>query len=162
MIKKAREAAKITQKELVLWIRDEGMSMDEPTWSRIESKKILPTVHLLRYICYAFNVEPLDLYEKEEIDLIHCMPKTASVTARKENRKAARKITVRITEGAYKSLHSGILEACGYPSITAWIWQCIKRLECEFAARQKKKPTAETVSPSQKDLRNVKNIIKEN
>lgn len=146
-IKEAREAQKIKQKDFVEWATDEGMKLDEPTWSRIENKKVLPTVPLLRYMCKAFEVVPLDIYEREEIDLINCMTdkseKMMPKTPRKENRKAARKITVRVTDAAYKSLHSGILQACGYPSITAWFWQCIKRLECEYAARQKKKPTDE-------------------
>jgi transcriptional regulator with XRE-family HTH domain len=162
-IKEAREAQKIKQKEFVEWATDEGMTLDEPTWSRIESKKVLPTVTLLRYMCKAFEVMPLDIYEREEIDLIHCIEKKASVSARTENRKAARKLTVRMTEQAYKLLHSGILEACGYPSITAWVWQCLKRLECEYAARQKKKPTAATVDFSQEEMRLTSdtNIIKE-
>ena len=146
-IKEAREAQKIKQKEFVEWATDEGMTLDEPTWSRIESKKVLPTVPLLRYMCKAFEVVPLDIYDLSEIDLINCMidksEKMTPKTPRKENRKAARKITVRVTDAAYNSLHSGILQACGYPSITAWLWQCIKRLECEYAARQKKKPTDE-------------------
>lgn len=143
MIKKMREAAGIRQKLLVFQMRGAGIAMDEPTWSRIESKKILPTVDILRFMCKAFECLPLDMYEREEIDLIHCVKdeKTPSVRAKVENRKAARKLTVRLTEDTYKLLHSGILQACGYPSLTAWVWQCVKRLECEYAARQKKKPT---------------------
>lgn len=61
--------------------------IDTPTLSRIETGKVLPTPLVLRRICETLYQDPLDIYEKHEIDLIGCMGNNKPVRAIKERGK---------------------------------------------------------------------------
>lgn len=60
-----------------------------------------------------------------------------------KERKACETNIVKVTARIPKEFVNWVefkkkLRACGYVSVNAWIMQCIKRQEAEFAARQRK------------------------
>lgn len=124
----------LTVKELM------GRQMHKSLYSHIEHGTVLPNVETMRYLCLKLGAKPLDLYEREEIDLIGCMDspsKFASETKRKDYHKVRGKMTFRVPEGVKTAFTSEKLAYCGYSSYQSWFDACVKRFFGEYAAKRK-------------------------
>ena len=112
--------------------------IDNRELSKIENHHALPTVPQLQHICQRLECMPLDLFAKEEIDLIGCMtPKQASNERKGDRHKLTHKKTFRVTDGVATALTDELLHACGYSSLQSWFDACVRRLFAEYAAKRK-------------------------
>lgn len=116
-----------------------GSDLDKYIFSKVEHGKVLPTARDLRQICINLACEPLDLYEKREIDLIGCMAEETAGKERKHDghtRKAKR--TFRVDEGVATRLTDDVLKACGYRTWQEWFDRCVDALLKEYEKRRDK------------------------
>lgn len=104
--------------------------IDAPILSKIEKGRILPTPLVLRRICETLYQNPLDIYEKHEIDLIGCMSNNRPVTSvNKRNRPFIPKVQFKRNSTACKCLKRDILKSLGYESAQNWFDECIESLK---------------------------------
>lgn len=126
------------QKEVASALREEDRRIDWPMYSKMERGTVLPTPQILRCLCTLFACKPLDIYTREEIDLINCLDVQSDCERPKEQeRRRERKVQFRLNEQACKSFTMEKLRACGYPSKTAWFYAKLKQLDGEYAARMR-------------------------
>ena len=131
-LKEMRLQSGIQQKELAMMI-----GVDEPTISRFENGKFLPTPKSLLLILEALDCRISDIYSKEEITF-----KEAKKTVPEEKKqKDCYKVTVRMPAGQKEDLQVA-LKGCGYSSITQWFTRCTEALLAEYEALQKQKETS--------------------
>jgi len=133
-----RLEAGLKQSDIIYEVRQIEPQFDTKILSKIENGIVLPTPQELEIICAKLGCDPLDIYEREEIDLINCMDaKTPRIRRKPERRTEHRKITFRLYKDACTSLNKDVLHYCGYPTAQAWFYACIKRLGAEYAARKR-------------------------
>jgi DNA-binding XRE family transcriptional regulator len=131
----------IKQKELA-----QSIGKDEPFLSRLEQYVYLPTPEVAKALCEQLNVSILDIYAREECDLLQLCSRngaTGNVTE-DSSRGACRspsprepkiyRLSVRIPRHKFENiLAKEILRKCGYRSITHWIDCCLNRLELQYS-----------------------------
>lgn len=133
-IKETISASGISRKELF-----RETSLDKFMFSKIENGKVLPTARDLRQICIKLACEPLDLYEKREIDLIGCMAEETPGKERKQDSHTRRaKRTFRLDTGVATRLTDDVLRACGYRTWQEWFDRCVDALLKEYETRRDK------------------------
>lgn len=112
-----------TQRDFAKAIELQGIKLDKPDVSRLESGKYLPTVDMLRAICKVLECEVLDIYDKEEVDLLNALkPVRADKVVRLTDRH---KVSARLNESCCNSLKAALRER-GL-TIQAWIERCAER-----------------------------------
>lgn len=89
-----------------------------PMLSYIARKRLLPTVEIMARICRLLGITPLDLYEREELDLLGALKERRSGRRRKRKRRDCR-IDVQLKPDDYKALKRA-LEAEGQ-TIAGWL-----------------------------------------
>jgi transcriptional regulator with XRE-family HTH domain len=117
-IKEARNEKGLFAREVA-----EELGMDEGTYSKIETYKVLPIPS-----AYIKLVTLLggNLYRKSEVDLVG-----------RQGRKTKEhidgyKLTVRLHKDMCKCLTPEVLNKCGYGTVTGWARACAKRLGQEY------------------------------
>ena len=124
----------------------------------IEKGNVRPTPAQFRVMCDLYGKRPSEIFSFDDVDY-GILPVSAPRTAKKDGHKLRRKITVRLTDESAGWLRPEILSACGYPSKTAWLYACVRRLEAEYCARQRHKKTALPVGAGQSGTKNNSSIV---
>lgn len=147
-LREIRTSQGLKQTEVVQLLKQVEPRADVGVLSRYENGVSRPTPAQFRVLCKAYGKEPGDLFEPADVDygvvsatsveLEEDKPKTKKKDAHKE---AGYRLSVRVPQGFIDDPEQfkEKLQACGYPTVTAWVCQCAKRLEAEYAARQKGK-----------------------
>lgn len=139
-VKEFRILSDYTQIRAAKYVRLSDPHFDLYALSKIENGRALPTPQQLSALCRLYNAYPLDLYDKEEIDLLHCMgPRLLGNRAAQDRHTLRRKFTFRGNEAVSRALQKERLELCGYESAQAWFMDCIRRLEKEYAKAEKRR-----------------------
>lgn len=118
------------QKELAIII-----GTDEPTFSRFEHYKCLPTPVMLEKLIKELDCTVFDLYEPHELYL-------QDLQAPKKPRKQSGvgtyyRMTVKLAPDAKLFVKDAVKE-CGYKSITEWVNKCLCDLQKQYAKILKK------------------------
>lgn len=125
-----------TQKELIRGLHKRGIEVDKPYLSKLERGQYLPTMELMRALCEEFKCEPLDIYEREEIDLLNAQKyPRASGRVRLSDRY---RISARLQEGCCNSLKEALRNKG--MTIQGWMERCALR---EVANYERRKNRAE-------------------
>lgn len=138
-LKEARLEKDLKQTEIVQLLKQVEPRADVGVLSRYENGVCVPTPEQFEVLCTAYGKEPHELYDPAEVDYGVSPP--AQAKKKDSHKEAGYRLSVRVPQGfisdpVYFKL---MLQACGYPTVTAWVCQCAKRLEAEYAARQKGK-----------------------
>ena len=122
----------IQQKELARMI-----GVDEPTLSKLENYKFLPTPEMLARILQILDCGIKDVYSASELRF------RDNERAEKRERRYADcyKLTVRLPQTAKNDLQVA-LAALGYSSITAWMLRCAEDLRAAYEGALKQKETS--------------------
>ena len=139
-LKQMRLARGIQQKELASLI-----GTDEPTISKFENHKCLPTPDMMERLLQALNCSIFDVYERSEIT--YRKPKKVP-TAPQEWYRVSGRVPI-----ALKNDLQVALKGCGYSSIGEWLLQCAERLQAEYAIRQKQEETPSTADQSTDEVK---------
>ena len=135
--------------------------IDKSLMSRFEVGKILPIKEDAEAIAALYGVETRDIWSAEEADILnlkeipfnYCSSEECeieelstttfgySVVSKPDAHKLKHKACFRLTDEAMETITTSILQACGYPSKTAWFYACVKRLQAEYNARSRGKVT---------------------
>lgn len=138
-LQQTRIIAKLTQKEFLEQVQQNGSRIDKPMYSKIENGVVLPTVDQMIAFCKVLECMPLDLYEKEEIDLIHCMDAQECATKRKKDgHKISRKATFRVPDWCCNWLEPQVLQYLGYTTAQQWFLDMVKRTQDRYERRKRK------------------------
>ena len=139
-VKEYRLRSQYTQGKIAKYVRMADPHFDMFALSKIENGRALPTVKQMTALCTLYGAFPLDLYDKEEIDLLHCVgPKLVGSRGDTDRHTLRRKFTFRGNEAASRALQKDRLELCGYESAQAWFMACIRQLEKEYAKAEKRR-----------------------
>ena len=114
-----------------------GSDLDKYTFSKVEHGKVLPSVHDMRHICGKLGCEPLDLYEKQEIDLLGCM--AAEMPAKEpkpDNHTRKARKSFRLPESVATRLTDDVLRVCGYRTYQDWFDGCVDALLKEYEQKK--------------------------
>ena len=131
-LKQMRVQRGIQQKELARMI-----GVDEPTLSKLENYKFLPTPEMLTRILQILDCGIKDVYSASELRF------RDNERAEKRERRHADcyKLTVRLPQTAKNDLQVA-LKALGYSSITAWLTRCTEDLRAAYEGTLKQKETS--------------------
>jgi len=135
--KQARLDAGLLQTDVVPELKKVDSRADVGMLSRYENGVCLPTPPQFRVLCGLYKREPREIVTPEEVDF-----GVKKDRPKKDSHKAdTYKLFARIPRQSVGDLKAfkEKLRVCGYQNITAWLCHCIKRLEVEYAARQKGK-----------------------
>lgn len=112
----------------------ECMGLSRAVISDVGRKKILPTVPMMRAICQRLGFHPLDIWRREELDLINAL---------KEPKKRSRRIRrYRIEVNLGRAMHDRVKRICEAQGITVQMW-LIKEAFKLIAEHDKKNPPIE-------------------
>lgn len=147
-LKQLREASGYYQREIVKATKAIDCRVDSGLYSKIENGVTLPTPQMLRQFCRMFDCEPLDIYEKFEIDLTGCMSLPEAPRPKKRDRhRITRKATFRLSEWACKSLEMHRLRALGYLTKSDWFYDQIRKTNRAYAEIVKRQHQAAQKRP---------------
>lgn len=125
-LKKVRIAKGYQAKQVAAFLkRSVDNRLDSSLYSKMENGVCLPTPKQFRKICFFFGVEPTDIYTKEDVDF--------GLDRKRVKRDQADrdvdiyKLTVRLPIALATGLQAKVRRN-GFPSITAYICECIKKL----------------------------------
>jgi DNA-binding Xre family transcriptional regulator len=118
----------LCQKQIMQIDLAKAVGMDKSNISKIVQGHILPNKRSFIRICDFLDVYPLDLYDKNELNLL---------AVRKANRAPLEpqnyRLSVRIPRDDCEILLDPTkLEKCGYGSITEWVKICLRRLQKQY------------------------------
>lgn len=126
-LKRVRLAARFQGKQVAEYLKIIDVRIDPPLYSRMESGLCLPTPEQFRMLCQLFGVDPASIYTRQEVDF--------GIRANKPPKALLEpklpviyKLTVRLPLPLASGL-SAKLRRNGYPSITAFVCDCIRRLK---------------------------------
>lgn len=121
-LRQRRWACKLTAKQITAGYP----GMDKYRYSAIENGHFLPTAEFFRHMCKKLHCDPLDIYERKEIDLLRAgRGQKAPV---KENRKLPYKMTFRLSGQVRTALNDEVFNLCGYNTRQSWFDDCVKQL----------------------------------
>lgn len=138
-LKSIRTLKGYKQKELA-----EAIGKNESFLSRIEKYVYLPTPEIASALCEILQVNLLDIYSREECDLLAIMPPLQAGEEGREDETSTPstphfcepntyRLSVRIPRQTFENLLTKeVLNRCGYRSITHWVSVCLYRLERQF------------------------------
>ena len=130
-LKTYRLRALRTQEELARDLRAVEPRLTPNDISRYETGLCLPTLAQLRALETALSASRLDLYDRQDLDLL-APDKPRDTRSRRVLRKC-----FRMDKAFASTLPEDLLSACGYSSWQSWYDAAIKRLLGEYAARKK-------------------------
>lgn len=140
-LKTYRLRAQLTQENLARGLRAVEPRLTPNDISRYETGLCLPTLPQLRALETALSASRLDLYDREDLDLM--VPEVLFPVPKREPKHETRRGVrtmrrcFRMSRSFAETLPADLLEACGYTSWQSWYDAAIKRLLGEYAARKK-------------------------
>ncbi len=136
-LKEARIEAKLAQTDIVPLLKAVEPRADVGVLSRYENGVCVPTPAQFRILCEAYGKEPGDLYTLDEVEY----GVKARAKKKDSHKEAGYRLFARVPQALVDDPEhfKAMLAACGYTSVVAWVCQCVKRLEAEYAARSKGK-----------------------
>lgn len=126
-LRKFRLAANLQQSDVVAHIKTTEPRFDVSLYSKIENHLCLPTVTDFRAICELIQADPNDIYCSHEVDFglgRQSAIKTAGLTKVTDSYKLTVRVPVALASGFNEALREQ-----GYPSVTAWVCDCIRDLK---------------------------------
>ena len=129
-LKGTREAQGMTQRAFA-----KRVGSPVPDYNKIERGRFLPTPELLGRICRALDKRPLELYERQEIDLLGAL-KTAPGRRGGDRHKLRRKKTYRLPESLATPYPEDFWVVLGYRSEQDAYLAWRISLEREYAKRK--------------------------
>ena len=146
-LKETREAQGLTQRAFA---RQIGSPV--PDYNKIERGRFLPTPELMGRICRALDKKPLELYQREEIDLLGALKTAPGRNGGDRHRYHSRKV-YRVPEEFAKPFPDDFWPVLGYASEREAYLDWRRALEREYAKR--KSPAGSTST----DRANEKNYL---
>ena len=107
------------QKELA-----EYLNIDKVQMSEIANYKVLPLPEQVDKICEFLNCNILDIYNKNEIDLVKGVKKAS----RNKNDNLYYRLSVRLNKSGCNCLKLENLQILGYQTIKEWVLECMENL----------------------------------
>lgn len=124
-LKEIRNQKGFKSKEIAL-----RCGLDEASWSKIETYKFLPVPQTFNKICKELEVEPLEIYNRDEITL-------APLPHKKRDKENSTKYNLCIFLPAQYRHIKGWIKTLGYSTLTEWILQYVKETEQKIKTRNK-------------------------
>ncbi len=134
-LKEARLTAKLQQTDVVPKLKAVEPRADVGMLSRYENGVCLPTPPQFNILCTLYHKQPHELYDLTEVDLGVKRPIKPTASESDDTYKLTARIPL-VFLGNVDKLNM-MLKVCGYKGITGWVLSCLKRLQAEYAARQK-------------------------
>jgi len=116
------------QSDIHSYLVDNSIDISLPQYCDIENKKLMPTREMLKLICLKLVCQPLDIYSRKELDLIHCLGEE------KKEINTVYNVHFALPKEVGKNM-SEMLKVCGYDSLKEWGKECIDRLEMEYKVK---------------------------
>lgn len=129
-LKETREAQGMTQRAFAKQIGAHGSD-----YNKIERGRYLPTPELLGRICRALEKKPLELYEREEIDLLGALKMSPGRRGGDRHKYHARKV-YRVPEEFAKPFPADFWPTLGYTSEREAYLDWRRALEREYWQRK--------------------------
>ena len=127
-LKNARLAANFTGQQVAKLLHKAIDHRIEPgLYSKMEAGLCLPTPAQFKLICSLLGMKPSDIYRKEDVDFGITINKP-STALKAPLEPDTYKLTVRLPLPLVDGLQAR-LKRNGFPSITAYICDCIRRLK---------------------------------
>lgn len=131
LLKEILKSRNIEQQELA-----EKTNIDKWQISKIVNYRCLPTPEQATKICEYLDCNILDIYNKNEIDLI----KGAKKASRNETDKLYYRLSVRLNKASCNCLKRENMKLIGYKTIKSWVEECMNDLkQKQKQARKDKK-----------------------
>lgn len=143
-LKETREAQGMTQRAFA-----KRIGSPVPDYNKIERGRFLPTPELLGRICRALDKRPLELYERQEIDLLGALKMAPGRRGGDRHKYHARKV-YRVPEEFAKPFPADFWPTLGYASEREayLVWR--RALEREYAKRKSPAGVATTGEAQEK------------
>ena len=136
-LKTYRLRALRTQEDLARDLRAVEPRLTPNDISRYETGLCLPTLDQLRALETALSASRLDLYDREDLDLLAPDLVLEKVPPKDTRSRRVLRKCFRMDKAFASTLPEDLLSACGYSSWQSWYDAAIKRLLGEYAARKK-------------------------
>lgn len=120
LLKEYLKRENIQQKELA-----KKINVDEWQLSKIVNYKCLPLPEQADKICECLNCNILDIYNKNEIDLVKGVKKAS----RNKNDNLYYRLSVRLNKSGCNCLKLENLQILGYKTIKEWVLECMDNLK---------------------------------
>lgn len=124
---KTRITTGLKQPDIVEKLRSTDKRIDIPLYSKIENNVCLPTPEVFRQLCTILNCQPEDVYSKDEVDFgitLKSKHKAFQIIGPIESYKLTVRVPIALASGFGEALKQS-----GYPSVTAFICDCIRNLK---------------------------------
>ena len=129
-LKETREAQGMTQRAFA-----KRVGSPVPDYNKIERGRFLPTPELLGRICRALDKRPLELYERQEIDLLGALKTAPGRRGGDRHKYHARKV-YRVPEEFAKPFPADFWPTLGYASEREAYLDWRRALEREYQKRK--------------------------
>lgn len=129
-LKETRESRGMTQRAFAKQI-----GSPVPDYNKIERGRYLPTPELLGRICRALDKRPLELYERQEIDLLGALKMAPGRRSADRHKYHSRKV-YRVPEEFAKPFPDDFWPVLGYASEREAYLDWRRALEREYAKRK--------------------------
>lgn len=134
-LKQIREKKKLTQPEIVDYLKCVEPRMSVPLLSIIEAGAVLTNPKTMKALCHLLNVSPSDIYSELEMNLANCLwHENATQTKKVDRHRNTCRPPHRLSEVAYKSLKTAVSQL-GYPSLQDWYDEKVKETVLEAGRR---------------------------
>lgn len=120
LLKELLAKANLQQKDLV-----KALGQDKYYISKIANYKCLPTPEQASIICKMLNCNILDIYNKNEIDLLKGVKKAS----RNQDDNLYYRLSVRLNKSGCNCLKLENLNKLGYKTIKEWVLDCMQDLQ---------------------------------
>ena len=144
-LKETREAKGMTQRAFA---RQIGSPV--PDYNKIERGRYLPTPELMGRICRALDKKPLELYQREEIDLLGALKTAPGRRGGDRHRYHSRKV-YRVPEEFAKPFPDDFWPVLGYASEREAYLDWRRALEREYAKRKSPAGSTSTDRANEKE-----------
>ena len=144
-LKETREAKGMTQRAFA---RQIGSPV--PDYNKIERGRYLPTPELMGRICLALDKKPLELYQREEIDLLGALKTAPGRRGGDRHRYHSRKV-YRVPEEFAKPFPDDFWPVLGYASEREAYLDWRRALEREYAKRKSPAGSTSTDRANEKE-----------
>lgn len=143
-LKETREAQGLTQRAFARRI-----GSPVPDYNKIERGRFLPTPELMGRICRALDKKPLELYERQEIDLLGALKMAPGRRSADRHKYHSRKV-YRVPEEFAKPFPADFWPTLGYASEREAYLDWRRSLEREYQKRKNPAGVATTSEAQEK------------
>lgn len=130
LLKEILKNKNLEQQELA-----QKIDIDKYQISKITNYKCLPTPQQAEKICEILDCNILDIYNKNEIDLI----KGAKKASRNNNDNLYYRLSVRLNKSGCNCLKPENIKLLGYKTIKEWVLECMEDLKTRQKQARKDK-----------------------